>query len=219
MKQKAQLSIGIIALLCLLGYTMIHTGQLLAVYVHPPLVGFVAAFGIEMSVVSLSLRIGELRKSRQNTTFFIFVLVSVVVVSAIANIAQGFETSTGDKLTSDNLSRLDAIQAVIGLSATGLISLIVLALSEIVGTDVSQTIKVVVKEQKEAEKAIETQQRHDTADKARQVIYDKINDRRQTVLSLLSEDLTESDIADKLDVSVRTIQRDILALNGKVATK
>lgn len=219
MKQKAQLFVGIISLIALLTYTLVHTGGLLARYIEPALIGYVAAFGIEASVVSLSLRIGELRKSRQSTTFFLFVLVAVVIVSAIANIAEGFETSTGDKLTINNLSQLDVVQAVTGLTATGLISLIVLALSEIVGTDVAQTMKVVQKEQKQAEKDIEQQQQRDKTDKARQVVFDKIADRRQAVLSLLDDGLSEDDMAVRLNVSVRTIQRDIANLNGQVTTR
>jgi hypothetical protein len=44
----------------------------------------------------------------------------------------------------------------------------------------------------------------------------KIDERRQLVLSLLGEGLSEGDISERLNVSVRTIQRDIVALNGQV---
>jgi hypothetical protein len=44
----------------------------------------------------------------------------------------------------------------------------------------------------------------------------KVNERRQGVLSLLSEGLSEDDIAAHYGVSVRTIRRDIEALNGQV---
>ena len=53
-----------------------------------------------------------------------------------------------------NVKQLDIVQAVIGLSATGLISLIVLALSEIVGTDVNLTVKIVQKERKAEQKKV-----------------------------------------------------------------
>jgi uncharacterized protein YerC len=214
MKAKTQLVAGIIALVSLLAYTLVHTGSTLATYVNPAIVGYVAAFGIELSIVSLSLRIGELRKSRQNATFFYFVLVAVVVVSAIANVSEGYKVAYGGHLTLDSLSQLDIIETVIGLSATGLISLIVLALSEIVGTDVTQTIKLVEKMTKEHDKQLSVNDNLSSIDKARQVKDDKIAERRQQVLSLLRQDATEDDIADKLGVSVRTIQRDILALNG-----
>lgn len=44
----------------------------------------------------------------------------------------------------------------------------------------------------------------------------KINQRRASVLSLLEKELTPTEIAQQLNVKVRTIKRDILALNGKV---
>lgn len=44
----------------------------------------------------------------------------------------------------------------------------------------------------------------------------KIDTRRASVLSLLSEGLTPADIASELNVTVRTIKRDITALNGQV---
>ncbi|MBN1890239.1 MAG: helix-turn-helix domain-containing protein [Thermoflexales bacterium] len=91
--------------------------------------------------MSLSLRIGDLRKAKQDVGFFLFVLFSVVIVSALANVAEGFRVAQGERLTLTSVQKLDALQAVIGLSATGLMSLIVLALSEIIGTDVNTVIQ------------------------------------------------------------------------------
>lgn len=145
-KLNIQLVAGVVALIALLTYTLVHTGGLLAHYIHPPFVGYVAAFGIETAVVGLSLRIGDLKRSKQSTTFFISVLVAVVIVSAIANIAEGFYTQQGKYLTLETVSQLDPIQAVIGLTATGLISLIVLAMSEIIGTDLTAVAKQAAKD-------------------------------------------------------------------------
>lgn len=141
MKAKVQIGITVLSLIALLTYTLVHTGGLLARYVHPPAIGYVAAFGIEAAVVSLSLRIGELRRSKQSTGFFLFVLIAVVVVSAVANIAEGFTAVQGEQLTSVTIQQLDPVQAFIGLAATGLVSLIVLALAEILGTDVETAVK------------------------------------------------------------------------------
>jgi len=148
MKAKIQIGITILSLLALLTYTLVHTGGLLARYVHPAAVGYVAAFGIEAAVVSLSLRIGELRRSKQSTLFFLFVLVAVVAVSAVANIAEGFTAVQGERLTSVTVRQLDPVQAFIGLAATGLISLIVLALAEILGTDVQTAVKQIERQRK-----------------------------------------------------------------------
>jgi predicted transcriptional regulator len=138
--KKLQVSTGLLSLLALLTYTLIHTGGLLSRYIHPEIGGYIAAFGIELTIVSLSLRIGELRRYKQDSRFFLFVLMAVVLVSALANIAEGFFTNRGELLTVLNVSSLDPIQAIIGLCATGLISLIVLALSEIIGTDVQSIV-------------------------------------------------------------------------------
>ncbi|MCP4423499.1 MAG: hypothetical protein GY803_03310, partial [Chloroflexi bacterium] len=48
----------------------------------------------------------------------------------------------------NTIRQLDPIQAFIGLAATGLVSLIVLALSEIVGTDVETAVKQAERERK-----------------------------------------------------------------------
>lgn len=52
--------------------------------------------------------------------------------------------------------------------------------------------------------------------RARQAKQEKIDNRRQSVLVLLNDGYEENDIAEQLKVSVRTIQRDKIALNGQV---
>lgn len=53
-------------------------------------------------------------------------------------------------------------------------------------------------------------------DKANETKHDKVAERRQRVLSLQKEGLLPEDIAGQMRVSLKTIQRDIAALNGKV---
>lgn len=145
-KNNIQLAAGSVALIALLAYTWVHTGGLLARYVAHDWIGYVAAFGIEAAVVGLSLRIGDLKRSKQKANFFGFVLVAVVIVSAIANIAEGFTAQTKELLSLVTIRQLDPIQAAIGLTATGLISLIVLAMSEIIGTDIDALVKQAAKD-------------------------------------------------------------------------
>ncbi len=151
MKYKIQIFSASISLLALLSYTFVHTGGLLARYIKPEVVGYIAAIGIELSIVSLSLRISDMRKLKQPNGFFLFVLIAVVAVSAVANVAEGFYVSMGTQLTSETFGQLDTIQATIGLMATAIISLIVFALSEIAGNDVSAIIKKAEREQKKLE--------------------------------------------------------------------
>lgn len=134
---RAQAVFGAVSLVALLLYTWTHTGALLARYVEPDKVGYICAFGVELAVVSLSLRIGDLRRSGQTAGLFVGVLVAVLVVSALANIAEGYAAMyDGQLLTLDRIHTLDRLQALFGLSATGLISVIVFALSDIIGSDV-----------------------------------------------------------------------------------
>ena len=140
-----------LALFGLLAYTFTHTGALLSRYITPGWVGYLAALGIELAIVALSVRIGEIKKVGQNPWFFYGVLIGVLVVSAIANLAEGFFVNQGVALTVNTAVEIDVIQAIIALTAPGLIPVIVFALSEIVGTDVNAAAKIVQK-QRQAER-------------------------------------------------------------------
>lgn len=144
-KDSIRLIASAISLISLLAYTFWHTGGLLASYVAPGWIGYIAAIGIELSVVSLSLRIGELKRSGLSAKWFYSVLVAVVIVSAAANMSEGHRTFTDSPLTWYTIQQLDIVQGFIGLVATALISLIVFSLSEIIGDDVNGTIKVMEK--------------------------------------------------------------------------
>jgi hypothetical protein len=179
MKNKIQLAAGIISLAALLTYTLIHTGGLLARYIAPPAAGYAAALGIEIAIVSLSLRIGDLRKSSLDYRFFLFVLVSVVVVSALANITEGFHTYYNEPLTVTTVWQLDIIQAIVGLSATGLISLIVLALSEIIGSDVQTMADNAERKRKKEQKQTEQDTTTATIEDARAADLDNDAARKE----------------------------------------
>lgn len=219
MKTKIQLIVGIVSLVTLLVYTLAHTGGLLSQYVKPAFIGYIAAFGIESAIVSLSLRIGDLRKSQQSTKFFYFVLLSTVVVSAIANTAEGFLTSEGVKLTLSTVARLDIVQAVIGLTATGLISLIVLALSEIVGTDVNAAVKLI---DKPTVKRVSITEEINTfpvdIEQARTAKAEQDNVNRNQRLDTLVNTLRDkpdtgpSQLAELLNVSRQTVYKDLTEL-------
>ncbi|MBK9496834.1 MAG: hypothetical protein IPO08_20475 [Xanthomonadales bacterium] len=136
MSRNGKIIIGLLSLVGVLLYNWTHTGGLLASYVKPEFVGYIAAAGIELAVVGLSLRIDEMRRAQADATFHVGTLAAVVIVSALANIAQGYLVKFGTELTSANIGRLDAVQVVVSLAATGLLSLVVFALSEVVGHDI-----------------------------------------------------------------------------------
>jgi hypothetical protein len=155
-KTNLQITIGLLSLVCLLSYTWAHTGGLLAEYVNPPFVGYIAALGIELSIVGLSLRIGELKRSGLDARFFVATLIAVVTVSALANVAMGYSVKFGEPLTVANVGQLDIVQAIVSLAATGLISLVTFTLAELVGQDVSAAVKVSSKSAKPAAVTVPT---------------------------------------------------------------
>jgi hypothetical protein len=66
-KSSIELWIGIVSLAALLSYTLVHTGGLLARYVHPAWVGYIVALGVELSIVSFSVgRIVSREELRQD---------------------------------------------------------------------------------------------------------------------------------------------------------
>lgn len=141
-KNVIGLVIGVLSLFGLLSYTFVHTGSLLASYVNPAFIGFLAAFGIEMSIVGLSMRIGELKKSGLSYRFFAVTLIAVVIVSAVANASEGFHVRFGEPLTLSNFGNQDVVQLFVSVAATVMISIVTLALSEIVGQDVIHVQKI-----------------------------------------------------------------------------
>jgi hypothetical protein len=224
MKNKIQIAAGIISLVALLTYTMIHTGGLLARYINPPAIGYVAALGIEIAIVSLSLRIGDSRRYGLDSRWFLFVLVSVVVVSALANVYEGFHTFYGEPLTVANMGQLDIIQAVVGLSATGLISLIVLALAEIIGSDVQVMAAQAEKQRRDIARKtpIDTGNTEVLPQNEAQIAAinaEKVatkEDKKRKLATILEEqpDANNTALATMLDVSRGTVRNYRQELNG-----
>ena len=150
-RQKAQLALSAVALVLLLLYTWYHTGTLLARYVDHDWIGYVAAAGIEIAVVALALQIGNRKRKGVDATFFYFVLVAVVVVSFFANVAEGHVSKRGVEITLESVQSLDLLQGIIGVSATGVLSLIVFAMAENVGQDVKEVSETQVEVESEVE--------------------------------------------------------------------
>ena len=140
-KRSILLGSTTISLVALLVYTFFHTGATLAHYVEPWIIGYIAAAGIETAVISLSIRIGDLRRARQDSRLLVSVLLAVLGVSTLANVSEGFAVMYGQPLTVTNVQQLDWLQALIGLASTGLISVVVFAMSEVVSVDVNQVVR------------------------------------------------------------------------------
>jgi hypothetical protein len=133
LQHKVQLVLSCLVLGPLLVYTWYHTSQLLASYIDLPVLGYVAALGIEAAVVFLAIAIGWGRVQQRNVALFYATLIGVVLVSFLANSAMGYRTKYGSDISTASAQGLDLVQGLIGLAATGLISLIVFSAAEVIG--------------------------------------------------------------------------------------
>ena len=145
---------AIIAVVCLLSYTFVHTGAVLARYIRPWQFGYACAFGIELIVALISYKLSILRKlGTGRTVMLVFILVAALSVSAVANVYEGYYIKYGEELSRENIGQIDKIQAFVGLTATALISLLVFAVSEIIGNDADTIAKANQREQRKAERS------------------------------------------------------------------
>ena len=143
-RDDIQTGAAILATSLLLLYTWFHTGSLLARYIVIWPIGYVAAAGIEVAIVSLSLRLGQVGWKANGTAVYKAALIMALVVSALANIAEGYAAlytlpgaATPALLTWGSMWQIDPVQALLGVAATGLISILVYALADGIGGDVA----------------------------------------------------------------------------------
>jgi hypothetical protein len=137
-RRKAQIQtvLSLLAMVAMLSYTFWHTGTLLSRYIAPAWLGYLAAGGVELTIVAMSIQFDLLSdgdKSKLSKGLFVFVFLSTLAVSALANVAEGFYTAKGLTLTMSTFRQIDPLQAVIGVAATGLLSICVMSLAEILG--------------------------------------------------------------------------------------
>ncbi len=137
MNKTLRIIIGLVALGAVLLYNFVHTGNILASFIDPSEVGYIAAGGIEAIVIFLSMQISERRRDKRSTRLFVGALVAVVVVSALANVAEGYAVKFGKPLEVAVFGATDFAQLVVWLSSTGLLSLVVFAMAEIIGDDMT----------------------------------------------------------------------------------
>lgn len=146
------ISLSILTLVALLAYTFVHTGGLLSEYVNPWQVGYVAAFGVEAAIITMSIRIGKLLRHLARSRYKGLegwmsllwqgsTLLFVLAVSAAANVVEGHKVKYGLEMTLATIQDLDALQVAIGLLATGLIPVVVLSMTEIVSGEIKSALE------------------------------------------------------------------------------
>lgn len=191
-EQRVQATIALVALFCLLVYTYVHTGSLLAGYVRPWFVGYVAAFGIELAVAFISYRLATLKQIARTSKMLLMLLAFALLVSVFANVSEGYEVKFGQELSMNNIGQIDIIQAIIGVSATGLLSIMVFAVSEVIGSDANAIVRQAERSRKKSEQEeisiaeIPEQPEHNTASK-RIVIYELLAKGEQQSPTIIAE--------------------------------
>jgi hypothetical protein len=96
--------------------------------------------------------------------------------------------------------KLDIIQAVVGLSATGLISLIVLALSEIIGSDVQVMALQLEKNRRKLERQTEIDAPTIGIEDARAVAVEQSRDEKQRRLDAIMNAYRDNPAAQPADI-------------------
>lgn len=120
----------LVFVLLLLSYTFIHTGAVLARYINPWQLGYVAALGIEGLIAVLSWR----RAFKAEATKTVSITLGIVlVISAVANLYEGYAVKEGQELTLSSLGNLDPIQAGVGVLVTAVIPFLVFMAGEVMG--------------------------------------------------------------------------------------
>jgi hypothetical protein len=153
--------LSIVTLVALLAYTFVHTGGLLSEYVNPPWIGYVAAFGVEAAIITMSIRIGKLLRQLAQSAYkgaegwlsLLWqgsTLLFVLAVSAAANVVEGHKVKYGLELTLSTIQNLDGLQLATGLLATGLIPVVVLSMTEIVSGEIKAALQTVEPQLQEA---------------------------------------------------------------------
>lgn len=135
LEHRIILGLSVFALIMLLAYTGVHTANVLARYVQPPFIGWLAAFGIELTIALMAWRLARGKSEGKANIFIVGALLFALFVSMLANVDEGYRINYQDSLVIANLGKLDVFQGIVGLAVTGLIPVLVFAISEIVGSE------------------------------------------------------------------------------------
>lgn len=168
--------------------------------------GWLQAVAIDAGLFALAYSLRQRKADKRPVRPLWFGVSLFTLISIYGNLAYGIMATTG------SLPAWIAVTKPVVLAAT--LPILVLYLAELV-SDNQQYAAL------EAAKAARKQgQRPESSgadvgdlDTARAATQDKMTERRQTVGRLATRGLTEADIAERVGVSVRTIQRDIAALS------
>jgi len=179
---------------CILLYTWFHTGAVLQSYIDVWPVGYIAAIGIELSIVGMSLEIGWLRHQKKNASTQIAILVAVLAVSALANIYEGYKVSTDNQLEVV-LMDYNLVLPIVLIVSTGLLSIIAFALSEMVSSTVEDTVKLFGTKHQTKEDKPTKEDRHKLIPELKGASAEQLADRFRVSQATIYNDLKELGIS------------------------
>lgn len=225
-KQRAQLVtvLSLMALVAVLSYTFAHTGSLLARYIRPEMLGYVAAAGVELTVIAMSLQfnlLGDKGKSLGSKSLFLFVFVATLTVSALANVSEGFRVSMSMELTSVTFKQVDPVVAIIGVSATGLLSLVTMSLAELLGDSFGVVSGIVTNLADAARQSSKDIAPGDTMDAGRQKAIDTQRASKTEAINALVDILrdnpntTKTELAQQVGKSRATVNNYLAELTDQ----
>jgi hypothetical protein len=184
--------------------------------------GWVQAIAIDVGLFTLAYSIRQRRAEKRSTKSVWFGVSMFTTISIYGNWSYGLEAinSLPDWITATKPYILYASLPILALFLSEFLSD-----NRHFATNVHDNLRQsdATKQDKTPDKIRQIASTNDDkmSDKTRQLATKpgrpKVQDRRDKVQSLLSKGLSEGDIADKIGVSPRTIQRDVLALseNGR----
>ncbi|MCL4296537.1 MAG: DUF2637 domain-containing protein [Anaerolineae bacterium] len=220
----------------ILGYTALYD-LFVSIGLFSPWLGVFFPLLFDLAEVTAAMSVFNAKLQGEDDRFAWGMVILFTILGIVANI--------GHATAAWYTGKIDNLQAILAIFATSLfplsVALVAHLLKRVISRDItrrgfvstlSELGDLLSQKQSELDKLngqVERARAQLDDIKARQIERNvrsiselneakqaKIDQRRASVLALLSEGLSPADIANELNVTVRTIQRDISALNGQV---
>lgn len=203
----------VFVILTQLQYVFLHTSSLLIRLVEYPISAYIAAFGIEITIIIISFDIGARQGKEESTWHLKGILLFALFSSACANIIEGFLIRTKNDLEAwADVIKLGWVQAGVAFLFTAGIPLLVYALSDTLGLYAAKEVTSVqsaIKKEENQAKAKEKKENLGLSDVK----------RRQDILKMYQQAYdnsvnpsTQKDMVNDYEKSLPTIQNDIKVL-------
>lgn len=220
----------------ILGYTALYD-LFVSIGLFSPWLGVFFPLLFDLAEVTAAMSVFNAKLQGEDDRFAWGMVILFTILGIVANI--------GHATAAWYTGKIDNLQAVLAIFATSLfplsVALVAHLLKRVISRDItrrgfvstlSELADLLSQKQSELDKlngqveraraqlddikARQIEQNARTISELNEAKQAKIDQRRASVLALLSEGLSPADIASELNVTVRTIQRDISALNGQV---